>query len=260
MLTAFLAFGVRGSSQTAVLPKPNGYDDFAAAVSGLVRWSGEFLALSPEDLRSVVSQNSKVLATVRDGLKKQSAVPVINDMNWFNTHMVQLGPHRSIAQLLVADGLVHLQEGRTNEAVRCFADCVAFAHAAHRQGLRIDDLVGIACQSIGVRHLVQAAPHVSPNTLRAILPELIALDQAREPASAIIQRNRKWSRGVYGPLSSIWGRIVAHKSLHAAEEHFEKRHAYSVAALRLVMTELAVQGYIAQEGKPPTSLAQLVPA
>jgi hypothetical protein len=42
--------------------------------------------------------------------------------------------------------------------------------------------------------------------------------------------------------------------------NFEKRQARSVAALRLVMTELAVRGYEAKNGKPPTALAELVPA
>ena len=38
-----------------------------------------------------------------------------------------------------------------------------------------------------------------------------------------------------------------------------KRQARSVTALRLVMTELAAKGYQAKNGKPPSTLAELVP-
>lgn len=260
VIAAFVAFGTRRSQPQAALPNPNGYDDFAAAASWLVKWNGNLLRLSPAESRSVVEQNSKALETVHGGLMKQSAVPVQNDMNWYNRHMGHVGAYKSIAQLLVAEGLIHLEEGRTNEAARSFANCIAFAHAAHRRGLMIHELVGIACQAIGAQRLVQVAPHVSPDAVREILPGLIALDQAREPAAAILQRDREWSRGAYGPLRSTWLRIVGHKTLQDAETSFEKKQARSVAALRLVITELAVRGYTAKNGKPPASLGELVPA
>lgn len=197
---------------------------------------------------------------VRLGLKKQSAVPVTNDMNWFNLHLIQMAGHKSMAQLLIAEGLVHLQEGRTNEAARSFADCIVFAHAAHRHGLMIDELVGIACQAIGARRLVQVAPHISPDALREILPDLVAPDQSREPAAAIVRRDRECIREAYGVWRSMWMRIVMFKDTRASEASFEKKQARSVAALRLVMTELAIRGYQAKNGKPPRALAELVPA
>lgn len=259
-IAAFLAFNERKTQPQAVFPNPNGYDDFAAAAQWTVAWNGDLLALPPEEIRAMLKQNSKVLEEVHNGLRKQSAVPVTNDMNWFSLHMIQMAGHKQMAQLLVAEGIVHLEEGRTNEAARCFADCIVFAHAAHRHGLMIDELVGIACQAIGSRQLVQVAPHISPDARREILPDLIALDQAREPASAILQRDREWSRGSYGLWRSMWMRIITQKNIRAAEVSFEKKQARSVAALRLVMTELAVRGYQARNGKPPMALAELVPA
>jgi hypothetical protein len=259
VIASIVAFLTPTTRPPAVLPNPNGCDDFAAAAQWLVAWSGDLIA-PPEELRSIVRQNSKALETVRSGLKKPSAVPVTNDMTWVNTHIVQLGEHKSMARLLTAEGLIHLQEGRTNEAARSFADCIVFAHAAHRRGLMITELVAIACQAIGAQRLVQVAPHVQPDTLREILPDLIALDQAREPASAILQRDREWSRGAYGVWWSMWMRVLAYKNRRAVEWSFERKHSRSVASLRLVMTELALRGYLAKHGKPPTALAELVPA
>jgi hypothetical protein len=258
-IVAFFAFGTRSTRAQAALPNPNGYDDFTAAAQWLVAWSGD-LSAPPEEIRSAVSRNSNALEIVRSGLKKQSAVPVTNDVNWFSAHMVQMPALKKVAQLLIAEGLIHLHEGRTNEAARSFADCIVFAHAAHRRGLMIHELVAIVCQSMAAQRLVRVAPRVSPDMLREILPDLIALDQAREPTAAILQRDRAWVRGAYGLLRSTWWRTVTWKNLRDAETNFEKKHARSVAALRLVMTELAVQGYQAKNGKPPMALTDLVPA
>ena len=260
IVAVFLAVSARSRPQAA-LPNPNGYDDFAAAASWLVPWGGaDLLALSPEGIRDVLEQNSKALEMVRGGLKKQSAVPVTNDLNWISTHLVQMTAHKSIARLLVAEGMVHLNEGRTNEAARSFADCIVFAHAAHRNGLMIDGLMAIACQAMGTRQLVQVAPNVSPDTLREILPDLIALDQATEPAAAIMQREREWSRGSYGVLRMSWIRFVTHRNLRAAEMSFEKKHTRSVASLRLGITELAVRLHEREHSQPPRALTELVSA
>jgi hypothetical protein len=174
--------------------------------------------------------------------------------------MVQVVTHKRIAQLLVAEGTVHLEERHTNDAARSFAGCIMFAHAAHRHGVIIDELVAIACQALGSRQLVQLASHLSPDAVREILLELIALDRARETTSAIVQRDSEWSRGAYGLWRSILMRMVTRKGLRAAEASFKSQHARSVAALRLVIAELAVRGHQTKNGKPPMALAELVPA
>jgi hypothetical protein len=197
---------------------------------------------------------------VRSGLKKQSAVPVTNDANWGNTHLIKMGAHNRIEQLFVGEGIVYLNEGRTNEAARSFADCIVFAHAAHRNGLMIDGLVALACQAMGTRKLVQVAPSVSPDALREILPELIALDQASEPGAAIVQRDREWSRGTYGALHVSWSRLVWDRSFRAREMNFENRHTHLLASLRLVLAELAVRLHEREYGQPPRELAELVSA
>jgi hypothetical protein len=160
-IAAFFVFGTRRTPPEAALPNPNGYDDFAAGASWLVKWNGDLLSKTPEEIRSAVNQNTKALELIHDGLRKQSAVPVRNDLNWINQHLVRVGQHKSMAQLMVGEGLVHLHEGRTNEAARTFANGIVFAHAAHHRGLMIDALVGMACQAIGAKQLVQM---MAPNT------------------------------------------------------------------------------------------------
>ncbi len=260
VIAVLLVFKARTAKPQAALPTPNGYDDFATAAQWLVSGGGDLLALPPEGMRAVVEQNSKALEEIRRGLKKQSAVPVTNDMNWLNLHMLQLPANKQMAQLLVAEGLVHLNDGRTNEAARSFTDSIVFAHAAHRRGLMIDGLLAFACQAIGARHLVPVAAHVSRETLREILPELIALDQSREPAPAIVQRDHFWGGGTYGALRSAWMRMFMNKNTRAAEMSFEKKHARSTASLRLVTTELALQLYRREQGQPPAALVDLVSA
>jgi hypothetical protein len=259
--TGFFAFStVIKTRQPVALPNPNGYDDFVAAAQLLVAWNGELAGLSPDAVSSIVRQNSNVLVLVRTGLKKQSLVPVANDMNWSTIHMSQLAPNKRIALLFAAEGTVHQQEGRTNEAARSFADCVRFAHDAHCGGLMIDQLVAIACQAIGMKHLTNVTPHLAPETSREILRDFIALDRTRESASAILERDRDWVRAVYGTWRSMWARFVTRKTTRDMERKFDARHARSVAAMRLVMTDLALKLYQREKGKWPAALVDLVPA
>ena len=258
VVAVLVAFTIGGAPATA-LPSPNGYGDFAAAAQWAVVWPGDLFALPPEQIEHLLQQNSKALECVRQGLKKPARVPVTNDLQWFSTHMIQLGPHRSMAQLLVAEGRMHLQAGRTNEAARAFADCILFAHAAHRGGLMLDDLVAIACQAMGARQLLTVAPSLSPDVRREILSDLVALDRERESAMDIVRRDRAWARGTYGLWRSLWMKVVEFRGERAAAAKLEKKHDVSVASLRLLMAELAVRGYEARNGKPPATLRELVP-
>lgn len=241
------------------LPNPNGYDDFVAATKGLNGWNGDSRA-SAETLRTAVQQNTKALETVRAGLSKASAVPLTNDLNWLQAHIAQMSQLKSMAQLLVAEGLVHLQDGRTNDAARSFTDGIVFAHAAFRRGFMINTLVTFSCQALAAQRLMQVAPHVSSESIAEILPRLIELDRMREPVAIILQRDREWSRSAYGPWQMIWMRIVMRNDMRAQEAKSETNHARSVAALRLLMAELAIRGFSARHGKPPAALEDLVPS
>lgn len=260
VIVAYWVFNRPAATVNAPLPNPNGYDDFAAAAQSLVGWgNGELLAFPPEEMERVLELNVEVLEVVHRGLRKRSAVPVQNSVSWVNAHMAQIANHKSIAKLLVTQGLVYWRAGRTNEAAVSFALCIKFGHKATHGGLIIDDLVGIACQAIGSSRLVEVAPSLSPDVAQQVIAELISLDQTREPAGAIIQRDRQWSRRAYGLWRTMWTGIVANKTLRSVEESFRNKHTRSVAALRLVTTALAIRAYEATNGKRPTSLAELVP-
>ena len=136
---------------------------------------------------------------------------------------------------------------------------------AHAAGLAVahrrqQQLHRVVLRRDRVAVLRPALVQLSPEVLREILRDLIALDQAREPAVAIVQRDREWSRNAYGLWRSMWTRIAMRKTIRTHEDSFGKKHARSSATLRLVITELAVRGYQAKHGRPPISLAELVPA
>jgi hypothetical protein len=246
-------------AMNAPLPNPNGHDDFAAAAQWIVPWNGDLLnGLSTEEIRAVLDQNAKALELIREGLKKESAVPLQNDQNLINSRLVTLKANKEIASLLAAEGIVHLATGRTNDAARAFAEAVVFGHAASRRGLLIDDLVGIASQSIGLHRLVPISSSISPEVRRQIINQLIDLDRKREPAATIIERDRVWSRATYG-VRALWAQLATRGSLRAMDERFARNHAESVAALRLTVAELAVRGYEASLGRPPATLSDLVP-
>jgi hypothetical protein len=251
---------IRRRPAAAPLPNPNGYHDFAAAAQSLSPGRDDLTKLPPEQLREIVEQNASALALVRQGLTKESAVPVEYNQNWATAHFAQLAPNKEMGRLLVGEGLLHLHEGRTNDAARSFTECIQFAHAAHRRGLMIHGLLSIGCQSMAIRRLASTAPNLSPDTRKKIIGQLVQLDREREPASAILDRDREWSRAAYGTLRVIWAQLYMRDIVGKADKRFAAQHARSLASTRLLITDLALRGHEAQHGKPPATLDELVPA
>jgi hypothetical protein len=256
----FTQLDLSSACWTSILPNPNGYDDFLRAARLRVSWKENLGEMSTDQLRAIVQQNSRALEEVRQGLKKQSAVPVTNDLNWINGRMGDLASFKSMAQLLAAEGMIALDEKRTNDAVRCFTECITFGHAVNRRGLMIHDMVASACQEIGAQRLAAVVEGVPNDVRRETIASLLAVDALREPAATVLQSDREWARGAYGPWKTTWAQLMTRKSIRTIETRFITQHNRSVTALRVTIIDLALRGYMAENGgKPPQKLDDLVP-
>lgn len=242
------------------LPNPNGYDDFLRAAQSQVTWATNFRNLSIDELRGMVQQHSQALVQVREGLTKQSAVRITNEVIWQDIHHVHLQSHRSMVLLLSAEGMIAVEEHRTNDAARAFTDATRLAHAAMHRGLMLDDMVTSACQTIAAERLKSVSSSISNNLRREIIQNLVALDTGRETATKVLERDRAWTRGTYGTMKSAWARLVLYNTFRKTETNFIANHNRSVAALRIIIIDLAVRGHMAENsGKPPQKLDDLVP-
>jgi hypothetical protein len=261
VLAALMAWRIAKpqTSPQVPLPNPNGYDDFVRAAQLYVPWSDDLSKMSPEQLRTIVQQNSAALEEVRRGLNKESAVLVTNEINWLNSHLPRLSANKAFAQLLTAQGLLSLEEKRTNDAARSFSECIKFGYAAHHRGLMLDDMVASACQALGAGKLESIRAGISKSTLEQVIQTLVAADANRESAATILQRDRAWARGTEGGLKTMLANMFARSQMRSAETKFINQHNSSVTRLRFTIIKLGLSGYRAEHGKLPAKLDDLVP-
>jgi hypothetical protein len=254
----YLALTAKPSALTVKLPDPNGYDDFLKASGAIVQWTGDLAAVPSPARLTTLQLNSNALALVRRGLVHEYAVPLTNGGDW-SQQLTNLAAFKSLAHLLKAEGAIAEADGRTNDAVRAYADVIEFGDRLARGGLIIDDLIGITVKVIGREKLERLAPNIGAADRIELLKRLATIEARSENAGAVLDRDRMWSRREFGLLRRMWMRLMLFKSLHQAEEHHRKRHDRSSTELRLLEAHLAVLAFHAEHHALPAKLSDLVP-
>jgi hypothetical protein len=260
----FLALRPAPALPTVKLPNPNGYDDFIQAAR-IVTGAGQVVMTAGEELRAIVEQNAEALALVRRGLAKECAVPYEFSEAYFSSTngLDLLSKSKGLGQVLLAEGRLAEQAGKTNEALRSYLDCVRFGEKMASGGLMIHKLVGVAVQAMAHKELQRLASRLNGPQLRELFGALAAVEKARESPDAFVERDREWSRLTYGGWRLLVVRIQAWRwrsSLKDSEEKFKLKVRRSETELRLLRVEAAVRLHRLERGAFPDKLDQLVPA
>ena len=241
------------------LPNPNGYDDFLKAAALLTGDVGKDLTLDHDGLRSLVSTNSESLRLVRLGLTRDCSVPTESAMRNVAGMLTDMSDLKRLVQLLAAEGRLREMDNQLADAAQCYVDAIHFGSQMSRGGFIINRLVGIACEATGDIALSKLAPKLKCQETQPVIAELEKTENA-EVTWAEVQRNEdrivqyELSKG-FNPITWVmirWqGRPVRQRA--------EVKHKRVAAHLRLLIVELAVRCYQAEQGRAPASLEQLVP-
>jgi len=245
-----------GAPPSPPLPNPNGYDDFLKAAALLTGDVANYRTLEPEELRTLVSSNSESLRLVSLGLSRQCSVPTDAVITNFNGTIPDLSELKSLARLLAADEQLAELQNRRGEAAQKCVNAVRFGNGISRGGMLIHRLVGIACETMGLRPLVKLVPSLTCNEARPLVLELEAMDRDRVTWEEIRQNESRYARHQpIGPINRVALWWVGRASIRKGKE----RHEGMVAQVRLLYTELALRCYQSDERRPPERLEQLVP-
>ena len=240
------------------LPNPNGYDELVAALPQVVPNSGFWRTQELADLRPLLDSNSNALAQVRAALHHEWRVPFTNDPG-FTWVMPILSSGKGVAQLFCAEGRRAELEGRTNDALRAYGQCMELGSRISRGGLMIHELVALAIKATGVRDAQPLLATADAAAVRELLDQLIAIDRSMEPAEEIIARDKSWSSVTYGRMRVWWANVVTWKTMRDVRERFRLRRDRSQAELRLLALDAALRLYRERHGKHPDALSALVP-
>jgi hypothetical protein len=257
-----LFFGASRKSNLASLPlpNPNGYDDFLQAAQWVVTSSvADVRTLPIEQHRAFIEQNGNALALVRVGLGKETRVPVQFTEQYAQSAANDVAPMKAMAVLLRDEGRLAQREGRTNDALRSFEDGLQFAEGFSRGGMMIHRLVAIASRAIMLQEIRNLVDGLNLSQMRKLAEALADLDRKAEPASTFIEREKALMEAVYGPIQTLWGRLVLRKMLRQSHDTFRARHDRSQAELRLLRTDIALRLFRSGRGKFPRKLDELIP-
>jgi hypothetical protein len=240
------------------LPNPNGYADLVQAWRMLAENTDDFSTLNEPDLRILVAKNADALRLARTGLSRPCQVP-LDFSHPDPSYFTNLAKCKYLAQAFVAEGRLRELENRPGDAADSYDTAIRLGIATSNGGLIIDSLVGVAIEAIGTVRLEKLAPTLDAKQCRQAAAAIESSDAGREPVTAILERERAWSRRVYGLRGQI-ARLVMFKSLRQSEQRIVGRVNAQQTRERTLLIQLASRAYELETGKPAKNLADLVPA
>lgn len=245
--------------QLQPLPNPNGYDDFVKASQLLDTDAGDYDTMNREELRKVVSANAAALSLARSGLSNQCAVPVQSSQAYIENHLNQLAGMKRLVQAFAAEGKLAEMENRPDDAAKSYLDAVHFANESSRGGVLIDQLVGIAIEATGTSHLTNLVARLDAKSCRECAATLENLDSQRQTLDEVMQQENDWSRRTFPGVRNEIARLMTRKSLLAEQAATARKFMQQQMRTRRLIIDLAARACELDKGKPPASLADLVP-
>jgi len=241
------------------LPNPNGYDDLVKAGQMLSTNSWNYDKMNLEQLRELATANSEALELARSGLSNQCRVPVEFTQAYNENHLSNLASVKRLAQAFVAEGRLDEMENRPNDAVKSYLDVIHLGNESSRGGTLIDGLVGIAIESIGTSPLQKLVPQLNAQSCRETADTLETLNSQRQSWNEVMQQEHDWSRRAFPGLRNELQRLTSRNSLKKAFQIIEQKIKKRQTETRQLIIDLAARAYELDKGKPPASVADLVP-
>jgi hypothetical protein len=256
---ALLALWNPSMPAPATLPMPNGYSSFVDAATLVERRTSDFSTMDQQDLRDTVEANSNALQIARTGLGEKVQVPMEFSVAYSARHAPQLLELKLLAQAFLAEGRLAEMDQRTNAAANAYLDATRLGVECRRGGPLIDNLIGLAIESMGTTHLQSFAGKLDAKTSGELAREIETLDAQRETWPQVLQNERDWSRRAFPGFRYRIATFFASSKLKAARAKTGQRFNAQTEKTRRLMVDLAAHAYEMEKGRPPGSIADLVP-
>lgn len=244
------------------LPTPNGYDDFVkagkmVAVNATVNTTF-YGDMGNAQLQEVISTNAVALALARTGLSNQCRVPVQYSEIWSN-HLDNLASLKHLAQAFLAEGRLAEMENRPGDAAKSYLDVIHLGNESARGGTLMDELVGMAIESIGTSSLQKLVPQLNAKSCRETAATLETLDSQRQTWNEVMQQEHDWSHRTFNSLQDKIHRPFMEKMAEKAYQKPARKFKEQQIETRQLIIALAARAYELDKGKPPESISDLVP-
>ena len=214
--------------------------------------------LDHDALRDLVATNSEPLRLVRLGLSRRCMVSV-------EAKTTDFPRLKSLALLLAAEGQLAELENRPADAASSYVDAIHLGNEITRGGSIRNLLAGRTSAEIGAVPLAKLVPGLTCEQARPLIARLeqiddhrVTWDEAWQNENALMRQEPHKSANPINSFDPIdW---VTGFWQHPLEiKKLEDYHNIWVARARLLMTEVSLRCYQAEQGRGPIRLEQLVP-
>jgi len=240
------------------LPNPNGYDNLVKAGTIVSNEFGDYEELSLSSLRELVKKNTEAFQVARAGLQQQCRVALDYSPDQ-SKHLGELAALKRLALAFVATGYLAEKENRSSEAARFYLNTINLGNKSAQGGVIMDQLVGIALEAIGTKHLQRLVPQLDAKSCRETAVTLQTLDSQRQTWNQVMQQERDWSRRTFPGIRNEIGRIVMRRTLQTVYQKAGEKFNARVEETRQLIIKFAARAYELDKGHPPVNLADLVP-
>lgn len=185
-------------------PAPNAYLYFSEAAGALQDREKVGTELTPADKAEFVRQNSRSLELLHQGLPYNYESPLqCDDELYFPTTK----NNRTLARLLVMEGEVHLDKNETAKAADSFVDAIHLGIEIPHNGVLLDVMVGMACETIGRRHVWDILGKLNAAEARHLARRLEVVESRRYSFGQALSREN--SDYLFRPLHNRDGKDKA---------------------------------------------------
>jgi hypothetical protein len=241
------------------LPSPNGYDDFVKAGKMVFNGTNDENTMDIEALQKLVDNNSNALQLARSALHRQCQIPLEFSLIYATNHMDDLSVLKQLAIAFEDEGILASRQNRSNDAAKSYLDILQLADDSARGGVLIDQLVGTAIEAVAISHLQKIVDQLDAKSRRETINVLETLDSQGQTWDEVMQQENNWSRRTFTGIRYQIARLMMHKTLEKSFQTAKLKFKTQEKKARQLLIDLAIRAYKLDKGKPPVSLADLVP-
>jgi hypothetical protein len=257
----FLAGTKRPASLAAEpLPNPNGYDNFVKA-AGMIKGNPKrYKEMGETNLAELIATNADALALVKSAFTNECRVPLQLDPSSSarDYHFVAFD---NLTQTMTAEARFAELQNSPMEAADDYLNVIHFGTEVGRGGNLVAAMIGNAAEATGQDGLESMTNRFDAVSCRAIAAALESLDRRRQTWDAVVLEDDTYRNQIHSSLMNyitVW--LSLNKEYSEARRRSEELFHETERKTRSLTVQFAARAYELEKGKPPTSIADLVPA
>lgn len=209
---------------------------------------------SLELLSQFVEQNTPALLGARAALDAECWVPLGTNVD----RSGDFGRLKKLGRAMQSEARLAVLEGRMGDAADVGLQIVQLGHQSARGGALIDSLVGLALEQLGLTAIPPPAK-LDAKTAARVASELARMEERRPPAKQVWEQEAAWVRRVHGWKGQA-ARLLTQSSLEKSRKAWLSQYEKAQLQARMAAVEFAARAHELENGKPPASWGDLVPA